>query len=539
MIASRFRLLGGKADTFPALFFLVQLWLRQFKSLVALGRDLVALLPVTADAFRSQIRQKGARLAGDVGAHVPGIGARHQRRADDFIDMGDPLILRRGRRLDGGLSGLAHGFDAVGDPLDMLLDRYRHVRQHRRALWAGDGEQVGKAGDRDAKVGVRAVDPLPIQRAAAAAFEVQGLQRAGHGIETGGENDDVERIYLITRADTPFGDFLNPTVGFRIDQGYVGLVEGLVVVGVQRLALGAVGVALGNQLLGDGRVFHGLADLALDVVGAQVIGLLREEHVLIVGQPKGEPAGVPHPVELTLSLFGRGLQRRLRQEVMLLAEERFPDPLGDALIIRLSRPGQFGVHLAIARRYAVVGGALENDELFGLLRNFGNGLHRRGAGTYHAHALAGEVNASVREAAGVVALALEFLQALQLRHVRGRQGAYGCDEITCRNLFVLVGTHRPQAGCLVEFRACHAGIELNVAFEVVAFGNMLEITQDFGLLGIAFGPFPLLQELLVPGETINVGVGIATRTGVAVPVPGAAYGFTGFINPHLQSQFVP
>jgi hypothetical protein len=80
---------------------------------------------------------------------------------------------------------------------------------------------------------------------------------------------------------------------------------------------------------------------------------------------------------------------------------------------------------------------------------------------------------------------------------------------------------------------------LNVAFEVVTLGNMLEITEDFGLLGIAFGPFPLLQELLVPGEAINVGVGIATRAGIAVPVLGAPYGFTGFIDSHLQSQFVP
>ena len=92
---------------------------------------------------------------------------------------------------------------------------------------------------------------------------------------------------------------------------------------------------------------------------------------------------------------------------------------------------------------------------------------------------------------------------------------------------------------LVEFGAGHARVELHVALQVVAFGDMLEITQDFGLLGIAFGPFPLLQQLLVPGEAIDVGVGIATRAGVAVPVPGAANGFTGFINPHLQPQFVP
>ena len=224
---------------------------------------------------------------------------------------------------------------------------------------------------------------------------------------------------------------------------------------------------------------------------------------------------------------------------MLLAEERFADALDDAVIVRLSRLDQFGVHLAVARRHAVVGGALEHGELLGLLRDFGNGLHRGGAGADHGHALGGEVNAGVREAAGVVPLALEFLQALELRHVRGRQGAHGRDEVACRDLFALVGVHRPQVGCLVEFGAGHARVELHVALQVVAFGHMLEVAEDFGLLGIAFGPFPLLQQLLVPGEAIDVGVGIATRAGVAVPVPGAADGFTGFINSHLQSQFVP
>ena len=102
---------------------------------------------------------------------------------------------------------------------------------------------------------------------------------------------------------------------------------------------------------------------------------------------------------------------------MLLAEERFADALDHAVIVRLSCLDQFGVHLAIARRHTVIGGALKHRELLRLLRNFGNGLHRGGAGADHGHAFAGEVNAGVREAAGVVPLALECLQALELWHV--------------------------------------------------------------------------------------------------------------------------
>jgi hypothetical protein len=84
--------------------------------------------------------------------------------------MGDPLILCLRRRLDRDLAGLAHVGDAVGDPFHMLLDGYRHIRQHRRALRAGDREQIGEAGDGDAKISVRTIRPLLIQGAAATAF---------------------------------------------------------------------------------------------------------------------------------------------------------------------------------------------------------------------------------------------------------------------------------------------------------------------------------------------------------------------------------
>jgi hypothetical protein len=99
----------------------------------------------------------------------------------------------------------------------------------------------------------------------------------------------------------------------------------------------------------------------------------------------------------------------------------------------------------------------------------------------------------VREAAGVVPLALEFLQALELRHVCGRQATHGRDEVTCRDLFSLVGAHGPKVGSLIEFAVGDSRVELHVAFQVVAFGHVLKITEDFGLLRIAFRPFPLLQ----------------------------------------------
>ncbi len=78
---------------------------------------------------------------------------------------------------------------------------------------------------------------------------------------------------------------------------------------------------------------------------------------------------------------------------MLLAKERFADALDHAVVVGLARLDDFRIDLAVARRHAVVGGALEHSQLLGLLGDFRDRLHRGGAGADHGHALAGEVNA--------------------------------------------------------------------------------------------------------------------------------------------------
>ena len=65
---------------------------RQVKTLVAVRGDLVAFLPVCADA--ADIRHEHTRLARNVGAHVPGCGGGIERRVGDVVDMLHPGILR-------------------------------------------------------------------------------------------------------------------------------------------------------------------------------------------------------------------------------------------------------------------------------------------------------------------------------------------------------------------------------------------------------------------------------------------------------------
>ena len=89
---------------------------------------------------------------------------------------------------------LAQVADAVRDPVDVLLDRQHHVAQHRRAARAGDEEQVGEAGGREAEIGARPAGPLVLQRTAPAPADVDVQQRPGHRVEAGREHDHVELV---------------------------------------------------------------------------------------------------------------------------------------------------------------------------------------------------------------------------------------------------------------------------------------------------------------------------------------------------------
>src|SRR5262245_1287718 len=100
------------------------------KTLVVVGRDLVTLLTIGADA--TAVGQHTARFALDVRAQIPRMGFCDQRRIGDLIVMGHPSVLRLLCRFD-DLEALAtHVGDAVGDPFDLLLQARSHVAERSR-----------------------------------------------------------------------------------------------------------------------------------------------------------------------------------------------------------------------------------------------------------------------------------------------------------------------------------------------------------------------------------------------------------------------
>ena len=100
-------------------------------------------------------------------------GEWQQRLVGRHPDMLQPLD-------SGGLGGLycvealaLHVGKTLRDPVDMLLDRHRHVGQDRRAAGAGDGEQVRKSGNLEAEIIARPGTPDLFQGQAMRALDVE------------------------------------------------------------------------------------------------------------------------------------------------------------------------------------------------------------------------------------------------------------------------------------------------------------------------------------------------------------------------------
>src|SRR5215207_11060223 len=174
------------------------------ETFVVVGGDFVALLPVGADA--AEVRHEDAGFTGDVRSHVPGGGLREQRRVGHLLRVGRPLVLGLSRWLDDIDAELAHVGDDPRDELDVLLYGDRHVRKHRGAAGTGYGEHVGEARDRQPEVGARTLDPLIPQQLPAPAADIYLVERAGHRVEAGGVNEDVELVLGVFGPQAGRGD---------------------------------------------------------------------------------------------------------------------------------------------------------------------------------------------------------------------------------------------------------------------------------------------------------------------------------------------
>ena len=172
------------------------------------------------------------------------------------------------------------------------------------------------------------------------------------------------------------------------------------------------------------------------------------------------------------------------------------------------------------RGHAEVRRPLEDVQVLRLLGDLRDQLDAGRARADDAHAPAGELDALLRPARAVVPLALEVVEALERRPVHRRQ-APGCHDAVGRRVpRAVLGGDLPAPVDVA--RGCDARAQLDVAAQVEAVRDVIEVAQDLRLGRIALAPLPLLLELLRERVRVVHRLDVAAGAGVAVPVPRAA-----------------
>src|SRR5882672_3000130 len=128
----------------------------------------------------------------------------------------------------------------------------------------------------------------------------------------------------------------------------------------------------------------------------------------------------------------------------------------------------------------------------------------------------------MRPAAGEIDLALEVLDAIDLRRFWRGEAAGSHDVIAAGYGRAIVGRKLPAFRGLIPNSRSHLGAKADISPEIIAFGHEAEVAQDLRLGGVFLRPFPRALQLRIEGVAVVDGLNVATRAGIAVPVPGAA-----------------
>src|SRR6267378_1396304 len=105
-----------------------------------------------------------------------------------------------------------------------------------------------------------------------------------------------------------------------------------------------------------------------------------------------------------------------------------------------------------------------------------------------------------------------------------------------RHPFAVANLQHPAVLGLVEDGRMHWRIELNVAAQLEAVGDVVSVAEDLRLRRIPLGPNPLLLQLLRKLVGILHALYVAARAWVAVPIPGAADAASGLEDTHGKAH---
>jgi hypothetical protein len=196
----------------------------------------------------------------------------------------------------------------------------------------------------------------------------------------------------------------------------------------------------------------------------------------------------------------------------------------------------FQVGRAVARGNSIVGAALEDVEVFGCLGHHRHCLDAGRAGTDDRHASAFEPNLPVRPAVGLQPFAPELIQAGKGNRLGLGEVAGAHDEEPAGNLVAAVSLEVPALVFVRPLRLSKPRAETEQAPDIQLVGHPVQVLHQFRLSRVAFLPLP--SVIYLPGKKIAVEidtVGIDTRPGVAVVIPGATDAGGTFDTDHGQA----
>ncbi|MGY3080728.1 hypothetical protein ACVWZZ_007136 [Bradyrhizobium sp. LM6.10] len=128
----------------------------------------------------------------------------------------------------------------------------------------------------------------------------------------------------------------------------------------------------------------------------------------------------------------------------------------------------------------------------------------------------------MRPVAGVIDGTFEVIETLDVGLARIRETAGREHDELRLNRCAVGRRHRPAPRTLVEHRALDVGVELDVPAQIKPVSDVVGVFQNLRLRCVALAPVPFLLELFRERIGILHALDVATRTGIAIPVPGAA-----------------
>src|SRR3954471_20444058 len=165
---------------------------------------------------------------------------------------------------------------------------------------------------------------------------------------------------------------------------------------------------------------------------------------------------------MTTALLLAYLEGLYRSKAQVLSKRLVIISGAESLVIGLDPGLFFPIQRRVTSGDRILRRPLKHVEMFGFLRNHGNGLNTGRPGANHSNPFSGKLDSGMGPIARVVPLPLEVCKARSLRNILRGQTTRSHDAKLGRHLVSGVRLDRPRIRGLVKDGASDARVELDI-----------------------------------------------------------------------------